>query len=82
MVCTLIFLVFSALFSGLTIHLTYSTLTLCQVFSHDVKDFSTLSRSMFSLFVALVGLIDIDDLLESDRFVGGLLFSIYIFIVL
>ena len=37
---------------------------------------------MFSLFVALVGLIDIDDLLESDRFVGGLLFSIYIFIVL
>ena len=52
------------------------------MFSHDVKDFSTISRSMFSLFVALVGLIDIDDLLESDRLVGGLLFSIYIFIVL
>ena len=71
------------IFAGLFIYILFFTSqTFFVVFSHDVESFSTIAKSVFALFTALVGLIDIDPVMQSDPIFGGVIFSFFIFFVL
>jgi len=52
------------------------------VFSSDVSDFSTMQRSMFTLFRALIGDVDVDGIIAADRIFGAVFLTLYIFFVL
>ena len=50
-------------------------------FGAQLRDFSTFSRSMMSLFRALLGDFDYTSIEEADRVVGPILFTVFIFLV-